>query len=186
MLPAIFEIQVCRESEKSRYASNDLRMTLKPKLPCKEQIIAQQAQLLGCFALRPSVSEIRFFRKSEKAGMQRMTSDWPYTLNSQKYPVYSKYLPIRPQICSFWPAISKYRRLYVKRPKQAQKSCPKSKISNLQPWQRRSKHESGGVNLVWRLFNNKIHSYLAPALQIPHASKHTAAWNAFYCRTKKS
>ena len=48
------------------------------------------------FALRPTVVEIQGCPKSE---MHRMTSEWPWTLNSQRYHLYSKYERLKP---TFW------------------------------------------------------------------------------------
>ncbi len=49
------------------------------------------AQILFQFALPLALFEIQGWRKSEKSEMYPMTSEWPWTLNSQKYHVYSKY-----------------------------------------------------------------------------------------------
>ena len=53
------------------------------------------AHIVVRFALRPAICEIQGRRKSE---MHRMTPNWTWTLNSQKYPVYTKYLPPEAQI----------------------------------------------------------------------------------------
>ena len=59
------------------------------------------AQIMVCLALQQAVSEIQGRQKSE---MHWMTPNWTGTLNSQKYPVYTKDLPPRPK---FWSAFFK-------------------------------------------------------------------------------
>ncbi len=54
-----------------------------------------------CSAVRPAVFQIQACqKKSEKSEMHRMTSDWLWTFNSKKYPLYIKYLPMRPKFLS--------------------------------------------------------------------------------------
>ncbi len=52
-----------------------------------------EAQILVHFALRLAISEIQGHPK--KLEMHRMTPNWTWKLNSQNYPTYSKYLPLR-------------------------------------------------------------------------------------------
>ena len=59
------------------------------------------------FALWPVVSKIQGRQKSE---MHWMTPNWTWTLNSQKYPVYIKYLPQRPK---FW-SVSLYDQRFLR------------------------------------------------------------------------
>ncbi len=45
-----------------------------------------------------------------KSEMHRMTPNWTWTLNSQKYSMYTKYLPLRPK---FW-SVSLYDQLFLR------------------------------------------------------------------------
>ena len=79
------------------------------------------------FALWLAVSKIQGRQKSE---MHRVTPNWTWTVNSQKYPIHTKYSPPRSK---FWsvslrPTVSKISHIlsfpidsHVKRPKTEQK-----------------------------------------------------------------
>ena len=91
-------------SPKIRNASND------PKL---------WTQILVRFALQIAVSEIQGRQKSET---HRMPPNWTWTLNSQKYPVYTKYVLLRPK---FWSG------LLYDQPFSRYKVVDKSEISEM-------------------------------------------------------
>ena len=59
-------------------------------------ILTHEIQILVHFALRLSISEIQ----GHSLEMHRVTSNWTWPLNSQKYTMYTKYLPMRSK---FWP-----------------------------------------------------------------------------------
>ena len=86
---------------------NHLRLTLSIYI-CNSQkyhaLIAHtctsEGKILIRLVLRPAVVEIQGRWKSEKKSeMCRMISDCPCTLNSQKYPIYTKAVPLCP-FCS--------------------------------------------------------------------------------------
>ncbi len=70
-----------------------------------DSILIPEAQILVRFALRLAVSEIQGLQKSE---MHRVTPNWTWTLNSQKYSIYTKYLPLRSK---FW-SVSLYEQWF--------------------------------------------------------------------------
>ncbi len=73
------------------------------------RIITSEAQTLVHFTLRPVVFHIWGCWKLK---VYWMTSDWPWTLNCQKYPVYTEYLPPRPKFSSvllYNPLFSRYK-----------------------------------------------------------------------------
>ncbi len=59
-------------------------------------ILTTEVQIFICFTLRLAISEMQGRQKSE---MYRVTPNWTWTLNSQKYRICTKYLPLRPK---FW------------------------------------------------------------------------------------
>ncbi len=60
--------------------------------------------MLVQFALRPAVSEMQ---DCQKSGVHRMTPNWTWTLNSQKYPIYTKDLPSEaPILVRFTPRLA--------------------------------------------------------------------------------
>ena len=109
--------------------------------------------------------------------MHRITPNWPCTLNSQKYPMYTKYLPMRSK---FWSVslhdqrFPRYRTFYDSplTPKKEQQNCQKSKIWNFTIYTTlveplpRSMHGFGGANLlctfrqdedvVWNFFSHMV------------------------------
>ncbi len=54
-----------------------------------------EAQILVRFALRLAVTEIQNVQGQRKSEMHWMTPNWAWRLNSQKYSIYTKYLPLR-------------------------------------------------------------------------------------------
>ncbi len=70
-----------------------------------------------------------------KIEMHRLTSDWPWTLNGQKYPVYTEYLPPSPKFWSvslYWQPFSRNSTFYnspftamLNSPKKNQKKIAK-------------------------------------------------------------
>ena len=68
------------------------------------------------FALRPTVCEIQGCRKSE---MHPMTSDWAWSLNYQRYPEYTKYLPMKPK----FPSVSLYVQPFARHKIVSNRKC---------------------------------------------------------------
>ena len=62
-------------------------------------MLPQEVQILVRFALWLAVSDIKHVQGGQKSEVHRMTLSWTLTLNSQKYSIYNKYLPLRPK---FW------------------------------------------------------------------------------------
>ena len=56
--------------------------------------------MLVRFALWLAVSEIQHVQGPQKSETHRMTPNWTWTLNNQKYPTYTKYLPLRSKLWS--------------------------------------------------------------------------------------
>ncbi len=65
-------------------------------------MLTPEAQILVRFALWLTVSEIHFVhvKGHQKSEMHRMTPNWTWTLSSQTYSIYTKYLPLRPKVSS--------------------------------------------------------------------------------------
>ena len=88
-------------SPKLGNAPNDPKLNFNTKLPCIHCVITPEAQILVCFALKKAFFKIAGYRKSEKSQMHRI---WPQNyldhVTVKKYPVYSKYLPLRHKFSS--------------------------------------------------------------------------------------
>ena len=65
-----------------------------------------QAQIFIHFTPWPAVFEIPLCQKSD---MHWMTSDWAWSLNCHKYPVYTEYLPQSPNVCMFYSTASRFQ-----------------------------------------------------------------------------
>ncbi len=68
-----------------------------------------RAQILVRFALRLAVSETQHVQGGRKSEMHRMIPNWTWTLNSQKYSMYTKYLPWCPNFGPFRSTASGFR-----------------------------------------------------------------------------
>ncbi len=63
-------------------------------------------QICVRFVLWPALFEIQGYWNSEKSEMYRATSDWPWTLNNQKYPIYIPHIYYYIYIyTSFWDTV---------------------------------------------------------------------------------
>ena len=88
-----FKIQSCWKSAKSEMH----RMTSDLSWTCNNQnysiytkCLHSRPKMFVRFALRPAVFKIQGWWKSEISEMYRMSSDWLWSLNSQKYLMYTK------------------------------------------------------------------------------------------------
>ena len=64
-------------------------------------VIYPEDQILVHFTLWRAVFEIQGCRKSENLEMHRLTLDWPWILNGQKYLIYIVFTLRRPKLCLF-------------------------------------------------------------------------------------
>ena len=100
-------------------------------------IFTNEVQIFVRFTLRLAISEIQGRQKSE---MHRVTPNETCTFNSQKYPIYTKYFPLRSK---FWPVslfdqrFPRYRTFYnsplttmLNSPKKNKTICQKSRVWN--------------------------------------------------------
>ncbi len=84
-------------------ALNDHKLNLntgQSKVPCMDQILTTEAHIVVRFALRLTVSEIKHVQCHQISEMHQMTSNCTWTVNSQKYSIYTAYLPPRPTFSS--------------------------------------------------------------------------------------
>ncbi len=86
-------------STKSYLAKKEVSSKPDNKLDSRFQgdMFTLEAQILVRFALRLAVSETQHVQDGQKSEMQRMTLNLTWALNSQKYSIYTKYLPLRPK-----------------------------------------------------------------------------------------
>ena len=110
--PWIFQSKVDTGSSKTRNAPNDPKLTLNT-LTFKGtlymyQVLTPETEILFRFTLRLPVSEIHA-QGQRKSEMHRRTLNRTWTLNSQKYPIYTKCLPLRPPFSPFRSSISHFR-----------------------------------------------------------------------------
>ncbi len=94
--------RTCTKSVKFGNAPNDPKLNLntyQSKVLYIHLILPQEVQTLVSFALQLAVSEIQHVQGGHKSEVHRMTLNWTWTLNSQKYSIYTKYSPQRPK---FW------------------------------------------------------------------------------------
>ncbi len=63
-------------------------------------MLTPEAKTLVRFALRLAISEIQHVQGQRKLEMHRMTPNATWTLNSQKYSIYTKYLPLKSKFFS--------------------------------------------------------------------------------------
>ncbi len=92
---AVSVIQHVQRWAKIRNAPNDPKMnlsTLQSKVLYIHLVLTSEVQILVRFALWLAVSEIQHVQGQRKSEMHRMTPNWTWTLNSQKYSLYTIYL----------------------------------------------------------------------------------------------
>ncbi len=94
---------------------NDLRVTLNiqlSKVPCMQKNISPKAQILVPFALWQDPE-----KSCWKLEMHQITSRWTWTLNCQKYPVYTDWILISEVhillYFALWPVIFKIKGLKI-------------------------------------------------------------------------
>ncbi len=90
-----FRDTTCTRSAKIVNAPNDPKLNLntqQSKVLSTYLILTPDVQIFFRSAVRSAVFKIQGRRKSD---MHRKTPNWTWTLNSQNYPVYTKYFPQR-------------------------------------------------------------------------------------------
>ncbi len=88
-------MQGCWKSKIHQWPQRDLKYLNVKSTLCT--LCTHEARICVRFALRPAVFKIQGRCKSE---VSRMTPDWPWTLNSQTYPIYIKWVSLRPKFVS--------------------------------------------------------------------------------------
>ncbi len=90
--PKIFiKLKIKKKSE-MHWITPECPWTLNSQsVPIYTLISTTESQICALFAVRPTVFEIQDCCKPEKSDMYGMTSDWPLTLRSQYYLVYTEF-----------------------------------------------------------------------------------------------
>ncbi len=146
-----------------RNALNDIRMTLDTqlsKIPYIHWILilTPEAQILIHSTLWPAVCERQGCWKPQ---MHQMSPDWPWTLNCQRYPICTEYLPSRAQISLcfalrglLFEIISSFFSLY-----DTISTKNESEISTKKSWKIvNSKFKKCQAVLLWRPLRRKFRS----------------------------
>ncbi len=93
------DVALLRKSSRAKNVPNDLKLTLtfwKLIVPHIQYISTPEAHLLHDQAF----SRFQVVENQTNSEMHRMTSKWPWVINSQKHLGYTKHLPPRPKLCS--------------------------------------------------------------------------------------
>ncbi len=108
---------------------------------CTKYLITSEAQILVRFAIRLAVSKIQHLQSQWKLEIHRMTPNWTWRLNSQKYSIYTKCLPHEAQILDCFTL-----RLAI------------SEIQHVQDWRKSEMHRMT-PNWTWRINSKKYFIY---------------------------
>ena len=137
---AVSKIQHVQGQQKSEmHWTENLPWTLNSqKYSIYTKCLPHEAQILVDFTLRLAVSEIQHVQDWRKSEMHWMNPNWTWTLNSQNYSRYTKYLPPRPK---YW-SVSLYDYPFLRYNILGRQ---KSEIHRMSP------------NWIWRFHNIPVH-----------------------------
>ena len=95
----IQHVQGRRKSKMHQWPQTELEdLTVKSTLYTPSTY--PEAQILVRFALPLAISEMQHVQGQRKLEMHRMTPNWTWRLDSQKYSIYTQYLPLRSKFSS--------------------------------------------------------------------------------------